>query len=205
MGVGTNLGCYGSIKPTVQKMEELCEIADRIENKIGRRLEIVSGGATSSFPLVLEENMPERINNLRIGEGIILARDLKELWGLDMSYLYQDVFTLKAEIVEIKDKPTHPVGEIFIDGFGNRPVYEDRGIRKRAILGIGKLDYALNDKIIPRIEGFEVIGASSDHMIADIEDSGRNLKTGDIISFDICYPAMMYLTNSKYIKLQSVR
>ena len=204
MGVGTNLGCYGSIKPTVEKMNELCQIAEDIEALIGRPLEIISGGATSSYPLVLDGTMPKKINHLRIGEGIILAYDLQDLWGLDMGELYQDVFTFKAEIVEIKDKPTHPVGEIFMDGFGYKPTYEDRGIRKRAILATGKLDYAINDKIFPKVKGIEVIGSSSDHTIIDIEDCKIPLKIGDIIEFDVSYPSLMYLTNSRYVNIKLV-
>lgn len=200
-GVGTNLGCYGSIKPTTEKMEELCCIADRIERKIGRSLEIVSGGATSSYPLVLEGKMPDRINHLRIGEGITLAYDLKEIWGLDMDDMYQDVFTFKAEVIEIKDKPTHPVGEIFIDCFGRKPSYEDRGIRKRALLAAGKLDYALLDKIFPRMDGVKVIGDSSDHAILDIEDCKETIQVGDILEFDLSYPSLMYLTNNQYVNI----
>ena len=124
-------------------MNELVSIAEAVESAIGRKLEIISGGATSSYPLVLEGAMPPRINHLRIGEGILLAYDLKEIWGLDMSGMRQDVFTLKAEVVEVREKPSHPVGEIFIDCFGRKPEYEDRGIRKRAILAMGKLDFAL--------------------------------------------------------------
>lgn len=198
-GVGTNLGCYGSIKPTVDKMEDLIEVAEKIEAKIGRKLEIISGGATSSYPIVLDGLMPERINHLRIGEGIILAYDLKEIWGLNMDDMYQDVFSLKAEVIEIKDKPTHPVGEIFIDCFGMQPTYEDRGVRKRALLATGKLDYTLSDKIFPRIEGVEVIGDSSDHCILDIEECSEDLQVGDVVEFDLSYPSLMYLSNSRYI------
>ncbi len=200
-GIGTNLGCYGAIMPTKDKMNNLINIVEQVEQKIERKLEIVSGGATSSLPLVLQNKMPDRINHLRIGEGIILARDLPDIWDIDMSYLHQDVFTLKAEIIEIKNKPTHPVGEIFIDGFGNIPKFEDRGIRKRALLGMGKLDYSLNDKIIPRKKGINIVGSSSDHLIIDVEDYEEKLEIGDIVEFDIYYPAMMYLTNSKYISL----
>ena len=200
-GVGTNLGCYGSIKPTVDKMEELIDVAERIEAEIGRKLEIISGGATSSYPIVLDGKMPERINHLRIGEGVILAYDLKEIWGLNMDEMYQDVFTLKAEVIEIKDKPTHPVGEIFIDCFGMQPEYEDRGIRKRALLATGKLDYALSDKIFPKTKGVEVIGDSSDHCILDIEECDAQLQVGDIVEFDLSYPSLMYLSNSRYINI----
>ena len=204
MGVGTNLGCYGSIKPTVDKMNELADIACRIEERIGRELEIVSGGATSSYPLVLDKVMPAKINHLRMGEGIILAYDLQEIWGLDMSRLSQEVFTFKAEVIEDKNKPTHPVGEIFIDGFGRMPEYEDRGIRKRALLATGKLDYALNDKIFPKMKGIELIGASSDHAILDIEDCEEKIKLGDIIEFNVSYPSLMYLTNSRYINIETI-
>lgn len=202
-GVGTNLGCYGSIKPTIDKMEDLIAVAERIEEKIGRKLEIISGGATSSYPIVLDGKMPERINHLRIGEGIILAYDLKEIWGLNMDDMYQDVFSLKAEVIEIKDKPTHPVGEIFIDCFGMQPTYEDRGVRKRALLATGKLDYALSDKIFPRTEGVEVIGDSSDHCILDIEDCQEKMCVGDVLEFDLSYPSLMYLSNNRYVNIET--
>lgn len=200
-GVGTNLGCYGSIKPTVEKMNELIDVAVLVEERIGRKLEIISGGATSSYPLVLDGVMPKRINHLRIGEGIINNYDLPEIWKLPITNMYEDIFTFEAEVIEVRDKPSHPVGEICIDGFGRKPEYIDRGIRKRAILGAGKLDYALNDKIFPQKEGVEVIGASSDHMILDIEDCCDEIHVGDIITFNLSYPSLMYLSNTKYVNV----
>lgn len=203
-GVGTNLGCYGSIKPNTKKMEELSDIAQIVESKIGRKLEIISGGATSSYPLVLNGTMPCRINHLRIGEGILLSYDLKEIWGLDMNSMYQDVFTLKAEVIEVKEKPTHPVGEIFIDCFGRKPQYEDLGVRKRALVAMGKLDFALDDKIFPRTCGIRVIGSSSDHCIVDIEDCPENIAVGDILEFDLSYPSLMYLTGNRYVNIRTI-
>ena len=47
-GIGVNLSCYGSIQPTPEKMGQLTALARRVEEAIGRKLEIVSGGATSS-------------------------------------------------------------------------------------------------------------------------------------------------------------
>ncbi|NLD20087.1 MAG: alanine/ornithine racemase family PLP-dependent enzyme [Clostridiales bacterium] len=200
-GVGTNLGCYGSIKPTVEKMNELILIAELVEERIGRRLEIISGGATSSYTLVLNQSMPERINHLRIGEGILNDYDLPEIWGLNIENMYQDVLTFEAEVIEVRNKPTHPVGEICIDSFGRKPEYIDRGIRKRVLLAAGKLDFALNDKIFPQKEGVEVIGSSSDHMILDIEDSKEEIKVGDIVTFNVSYPSMMYMSNDKYVNV----
>lgn len=199
-GVGTNLGCYGAIEPTPEKLQELIDCAEAIEEKIGRKLEFISGGATSTLPRVFEENLPSRINLLRLGEGILLAKDLQDLWGYDMSYMHRDVFTLQTEVIEVKNKPTYPVGEIMFDAFGNKPTYEDRGIRKRALVALGKVDYAFPEELIPREEGITVVGASSDHTILDVEDAKRDIKVGDIIEFDLCYATMVYITNSDNIE-----
>ena len=99
-GVGVNLGCYGSIQPTPENLGQLVHIARRVEDAIGRKLEIVSGGATSSFTLVHWGTMPEGINHLRIGEGILVSKDLQVDWGIhDMDYLRMDCMTLRAQIV----------------------------------------------------------------------------------------------------------
>ena len=200
-GVGTNLGCYGSIEATSDKLDELVAIAENIEAKIGRTLEYISGGATTSLPRIINNDMPKRINLLRVGEGILLARDLDVFYGYDMSFMHQDVYTLKAEVIEVKDKPSHPVGKISIDAFGHTPEYVDRGIRKRALLGIGKVDYGSIDEIFPKDKGIEVIGASSDHTILDIEDAERNLEPGDIVSFGINYASIVYLTNCRNVQM----
>lgn len=195
-GVGTNLGCYGSINPTREKLEELVSAAENIENIIGRRLEIISGGGTTSFPRVVDGDMPERINHLRIGEGIFNNRDLKELYGYDFAGTFSDVFTLKAEVIEVRLKPSHPIGEIAFDAFRNKPVYLDRGDRRRALLALGKVDYAYLDQIIPRDKGVEILGASSDHTILDIEDAEREFRVGDTVDFDMNYAAVALATGS---------
>ena len=200
-GVGTNLGCYGSIEATPDKLEELVRIAEKIESKIGRKLEYISGGATTSLPRIFEGNMPERINLLRVGEGILLARDLDVFYGYDLSFMHQNVYTLKAEVIEVKRKPSYPVGKISIDAFGHTPEYIDRGIRKRALLGIGKVDYGSIDEIFPKEKGIEVIGASSDHTILDIEDAEIDLKPGDIVSFGINYASIVFLTNCRNVQI----
>ncbi len=201
-GVGTNLGCYGSILATPEKMNELIADAEMIEAAIGRKLDVISGGATNALPMVLNGTMPKRINNLRVGEGIILAKDLKDILKLDMSFMYQDAFSLKAQIIELKDKPSHPVGQIAYDAFGNvGATYLDRGIRKRALLGLGKVDIAFSDMICPRDKGVEILGASSDHLILDVEDAERAYKVGDIIEFDLCYATIVFVTNSPNLRI----
>jgi predicted amino acid racemase len=195
-GTGTNLGCYGSINPTTEKMEELIAATERIESAIGRRLDIISGGGTTSLPLVISGGMPERVNHLRVGEGIIICKDNEDLYGVKIEGTHRDVLTLKAEVIEVRVKPSHPIGEIAYDAFRNKPAYVDRGDRRRALLGVGKVDYGYLDQISPLTAGAELLGASSDHTILDVEDSDPGIHAGDILTFDTCYAAVVFLSMS---------
>lgn len=204
LGVGTNLGCYGSVLATPEKLHELVDDAKAIEERIGRKLKYISGGATSSFMRVLDGNLPSEINMLRIGEGIIVAKDLIDLYDYEMDYMNTDVSRLQAEVIEVKMKPTHPVGEIGYDAFRRQPEYEDRGMRKRALVAVGKVDYAFEGGLFPVDEGVEVVGASSDHTILDIEDAKRDIKVGDILEFVVDYGALVFLTSSSDVTVELI-
>ena len=182
-------------------LQRLVEIAQAVENRLGRELEYVCTGAFSSLMEAWQNQLPDKINLLNVGEGILLTPDMAELWNGDIGMLHQDIFKLKGEIIEIKDKPTHPVGKLAVDAFGNSPTYVDRGIRKRVLLAMGKLDYGFTENLIPLDEGAEVLGASSDHTIVDVEDVDRILKPGDIMSFDVFYSIVTYLTHSKNMNI----
>jgi predicted amino acid racemase len=161
---------------------------------------MISGGATSTLPLLLEKKVPNKINHLRIGEGIVTAKDLPELWDVHIPGLFTDPMTLKAQIVEVKTKPSYPIGEIFIDAFGNKPEYKDRGKLKRAILAMGSKDIGDYSKIKSNEHGIKIIGSSSDHLIVDIEEYPGELKVGDVLEFDIFYPAMLFLSSSECVR-----
>ena len=195
-GVGVNLGCYGSIVPTPANLGQLVDIARAVEEQIGRKLEIVSGGATSSYPLVHRGAMPAGINHLRIGEAALLAKDLQVDWGIpDMDYLQRGTIYLEGEIVELRKKPTYPVGETMIDAFGRRPIYVDRGTRLRGLVAFGRADAGDLESLICREPGMTIIGGSSDHCIVDVEDCPRVLQVGDIVGFDLSYGHMLYTTS----------
>ena len=89
------------------------------------------------------------------------------------------------------------------DAFCHQVQYEDRGIRRRALLALGKCDYGDPDELLPKLEGVQVLGASSDHTILDIQDAvdaGADIKVGDIIEFNIKYATIVYLSNSDNIE-----
>lgn len=198
-GVGANLTCYGSVIPTTKNLSVLAEDAREIEAIIGRKLEIVSGGNTTSIPLVARGEMPEGINNLRIGEAIVLPCDLMDLWKCPVPGLSNEGMTLKAEIIEIGEKPTHPIGKLGTNCFGNCCTYEDKGVRRRALLAMGAFDFGDCEQLIPEDDDIQVLGASSDHTIVDIHDSKRDYRLGDTISFQLHYQAMLFATDNALI------
>jgi len=197
-GLGTNLGCYGSIKPTCKNLNELVVLAQTIESKINRKLEIVSGGASSTLPLILDGCVPQGINHLRLGESILLAKDLPDLWNVPLPGTHQDTVVVEAEIVELKRKPSHPIGEIFIDAFGNTPIYEDRGWQNRAIVALGRQDFAMMDQLVPVNKEIELIGCSSDHLIVSLPDISSH-DVGDVLQFEMYYGPMLFLSGADHI------
>ncbi len=196
IGIGTNLTCYGGVMPNPKNLGQLADFAKEIQEKFQLNLEIISGGNSSSLYLLDREEMPKTINHLRLGESIVLGRETA--FGEPILGTCQDAFTLVAEIIEIKEKPSLPIGEIGMDAFGNKPVFADHGIRKRAILAVGRQDVSVNN-LIPRDEKISILGASSDHLIIDVTDSAEEYTVGDEISFDIEYGALLQLMTSEYV------
>ncbi|MCD6268265.1 MAG: alanine/ornithine racemase family PLP-dependent enzyme [Thermotogaceae bacterium] len=197
IGIGTNFGCYGGVLPTVDNMKKLVEIKEAVEKKIKRRIEIVSGGSTVTLKLLENGTIPDAINQLRIGEAIVLGTDATG--GRKIPWLSDATVILEAEVVEVKTKPSVPVGETGFDAFGRKKHFEDKGWRRRAILAIGEQDI---DPIglHPIDEKLEVLHASSDHTIVDITESDNDYKLGDIMKFKLSYGALLRAMTSPHVE-----
>lgn len=196
-GIGVNLTCYGAIIPKNDNLGALVEIGRNIEAKFGISLNMISGGNSSSIYLIWKEGLPQGINNLRLGESFLLGNDTA--YGETVPGCCHDALVLEAQIIELKEKPSLPIGEVGKDAFGEVPYYEDRGIIKRAILGVGKQDTDLGG-MNPLDEKVEILGGSSDHTILDVTKSDTEYKVGDIVRFTVEYGAMLKLATSKYVE-----
>jgi arginase len=195
IGIGTNLSCYGGVIPTEENMGALVDYADEIERKFPIELQYISGGNSSALTLISEGKMPKRVNHMRIGEAILLGRETIErrVWPETS----QDAFTLVAEVIELKEKPSLPIGEIGQDAFGgkrssgknlsflrhlnpfnkisggNLKISGKRREMVRVILNIGREDVDVCG-ISPIDERLKILGSSSDHLIVDVTKAGRN-------------------------------
>jgi predicted amino acid racemase len=197
IGLGTNVTCYGGVIPDNENLGNLIKLKLGVEKTFNISLPVVSGGNSSSLYMVINDTIPEEITQLRIGESIVLGRETA--YGLSVPDCYEDVFTLKGEIVEMKSKPTVPTGTIGMDAFGNKPIFEDEGIRKRAIIAIGRQDIRL-EGLTPMDEDISIFGASSDHLILDVTDSKKELTVGDIVEFKIDYGCLLSAMTSPYVE-----
>ena len=202
-GIGTNLTCYGSIRPTVTNLNKLIETKHMIEDKINRKLEVVSGGATTSTELLIDGNMPKEITELRVGGLFTTPEYIKEFkdWKKYLPGL-KNVFSIEAQVIESNTKPTYPIGEIVVDGFGNKIEYTDRGDKKRVIIALGKNDIGGYLQLYPHDKKTFVLGGSSDHTIIDVDESEKEYKVGDIITMDLDYESIMMATQSRYLKVE---
>lgn len=196
MGIGTNVGCYGGVIPTEKNMGQLASIAIKIHKAFSLPLPVVSVGGTNCLKLIEDGKMPAEINQIRIGEGILLGRDSST--GRVLPGTEQDAFQLVAEIVEIKSKPSLPMGILGKDAFGHTPVFKNRGIRKRALIALGKQDVRLSG-MIPVDAHIKILGGSSDYIVLDISDSAQNYRLGDSLRFHLLYPGLLSLTTSPYV------
>jgi predicted amino acid racemase len=158
---------------------------------------LVSGGNSATLPMALAGGLPPGIDNVRVGESILLGVDT--LAREPLLDLHRDAFILSAPVVECKVKPSLPIGEIRQDAFGNRPVFAQRGDRHRAILAVGRQD-TVPEVLHPVDPRIEVLGASSDHLVLDVEDLDGPAAIGGFISFVPGYAAVLQSFTSTYVE-----
>jgi ornithine racemase len=195
-GIGVNLTCYGAIMPDEDNMGRLAELAEQSVRQLGRPL-LVSGGNSGSVGMAVSGRMPAAIDSLRIGETILLGVDT--LTREPTLGLHLDAFTVSAPIIECLVKPSLPWGTIAQDAYGNVPSFTDRGERRRAICALGRQD-APAEGLTPLDPRVEVLGASSDHLILDVDAMDRPPRLGESLSFVPTYAATLQLFTSPYVQ-----
>jgi len=199
-GIGTNLACRSGVSPDAKNMAELSALADSIDATFGSTLSIVSGGNSGNLQWALSGADTGRINDLRLGEAILLG--CEPLHRQPIDGLHTDAFTLIAEVIESKIKPSQPWGEMAQNAFGEKPSLTNQGNIVQTILAIGHQDTDPCGLQAP--PGIKILGASSDHLITDAGDC--KLSVGDEISFQLNYSALVRAMISPFVaKLMKVQ
>lgn len=202
MGIGSSFACVSGVLPDWDNLSRLADSAERIEELIGRKLEIVSGGSSISLILLANEKpVPEKINHLRIGGAIANPMGIRKNRGVVIEGMSEDAFTLTAEIAEVAEKPSAPQGERK-NWSGQTIAFEDRGVRTRAIAALGSQDIGNAMLLVPKDPGVSIVGGSSDHTVLDVTDSGRDWKPGDTIRFGLFYMPLLYCFATRHVAIR---
>lgn len=192
-GIGANLACRSGVAPDSTNMSVLSELADKQESIFGIHFDIISGGNSSNLDWALGDNQPGRINNLRLGESLLLG--CEALQRNPIEGLYTDAITLVAEVIESKIKPSQPWGTVAQNAFGELSVARGQGDMMQSILAIGRQDIDLQGLAAP--PGITIIEASSDHLMIQCD---RLLAVGTELSFQINYGALLRAMTSPFIE-----
>jgi len=201
-GLGTNLACYAGVMPDRNNMNRLVELANEVEQGFNLPLALISAVNSSGLDLIASGGMPGRVNHARIGEAILLGRETthRKPWP----DTYQDAFVLHAEVLELKTKPSVPLGDRSEDAFGTRPKFEQRGEIVRALLNVGREDVVV-EGLTPQDQRVVILGASSGYLIVDVTAVADSIRVGDTLSFLLNYAALLAAMTSAYVKKHACR
>ncbi len=202
VGVGANLACLSGVRPNEHNMKRLVEVADLLEHTLELRLNWISGINSSGLEMIASGRMPQRVNHARLGEAILLGRETlqRKAWP----NTFQDAFVLHAEVLELKMKPSLPIGERGEDAYGKRPSFEDRGEIRRALVNVGREDVDI-EGIRPLDRRCEILGASSGYLALEVGAEGDDIQVGDGLSFSLSYSALVAAMTSEYVKKHPLR
>ena len=172
-GLAVNTGCSFGAPPTKGQLASLVESRERLVKRYNQDIPILSGGNSCCINLLLSGKIPREINQLRVGEAILLGHeptDYKPLKGFR-----QGAFSLEAEIIEIKKK------------------HNDQA--EQAVVALGRQDIAMAP--IKTVSGHS-LNRSSDHLTIKLADDAR-LLVGGTIKFDPSYFAVLAAMISPYV------
>lgn len=200
VGIGTNLTCMNGVLPSQDKLIQLSLYEQLIEAKFNRHIPYVSGGSSVTIPLIFQGLLPQGINHFRVGETLYQGTDVYN--SRPYETLHNDVFCLKAEIIELNEKPIVPSGEMGQNLEGEVKKFNPKDYGQttfRAILDLGLLDVE-QEHIWPLDESVNFSGASSDMIVVDLGTNEKGYKVGDLLEFGLDYMGTLRVMNSRYIE-----
>jgi predicted amino acid racemase len=180
-GLSTNYACFlGDAGGVLRSVRAVAAAARRLRRR-GMPVERVSGGNSSTLPLLLGGcSLPAELTELRCGEALLLGRDA--LYERPLPGCCQDAVSLRAEVLERYTKP--------------RPA----GAPVRVVLGGGWQDLGPGPFHFVQ-PGLREVGRSSDYLVAETtgDDAPR---VGDRVVLVPSYPVMVAAWTSPFVQVR---
>lgn len=204
VGIGTNLTCMNGILPTQETLLKLTQYKNLIEERFSHPIPLLSAGTSITLPFLNNDLVPSSINHFRLGETLFFGNDL--LQEKKMAGLRDDVFILKAEIIEVLEKPAVPFGrrgKNVLGQINTSKAGEKKGERWRILVDVGILDINPDD-LSPLNSNLRIDGASSDILALELAPNALPPKIGDFVQFRVNYMGALRLMGSFYIEKRVV-
>lgn len=160
----------------LQILQRLAVLYQKTCSSLGRKLPVLSGGNSSGIYFLLNGNIPEEVNQLRVGEAILLGHETATYQLIPGAV--NDAFMLEAEVIEVKRKP--------------KPTSPRRTIVALGFETIGK------GLVFPQINANEVMRASN-HLVLEVGEDG-GVRVGDTLSFRPGYFALLTAMMSPFVQ-----
>ena len=198
-GIGTNYGCVSGVMPDDENLQFLNDAAKAVEAEWGQPLEIVSGGGSSSLIRTCAGlYFPKKINHIRVGGSIANPVNMIINRHISIPGINIDTFRLRAQVVEVKDKPG-------ATGHGRNWMGQEvdlsgEGVRRRAIAALGAQDIGDPFNLLPMDENIRVVGGSSDHTVLDVTESTAPVEVGSVIDFRLRYGAVLTAFSTRHVR-----
>lgn len=174
LGIGTNFACLGGGNLSPKNLSILVNLYYEIKDKLSLSINVISGGNSSIWKLLEENKVPKEINEVRIGEAILLGRET--LYHEPIPETYQDAFFIEGEVVEVAEKNF-----------------------KQAIIALGEQDI-LTDGLFSIDQRIKIVRASSDHLIVDLNAEDRRIEVGNVIKFIPDYKCLLKAMTSPFVE-----
>lgn len=197
-GIGANFACLSGRAPNAAQMAALSVLANETEGLCGAVLQTVSGGNSANLPWAFGDHAIGRINDLRLGEAILLGVD--PVSGDPLDGMHQDAFTLVAEVIEIATIPALSQIGLVDPALAKLRLFSNTPDRVRAIVAIGHQDTDISG--LSARGGHSPLGATSDHLVIGTEPS--TLSVGDEVRFQMTYSALVRAMAAPDVALRQV-
>lgn len=195
-GIGATLACLSGVLPDRDILTRLLKAKEFLRRELQRDI-VLSVGGTTFLSLWEEGESLQGVDEVRFGEALLFGSDISR--KRDIPWLKQGAFVISAEVVEVRVKEPLRGKTFGYDAFGSRCLGDFQGPRKRILVAVGKQDIDENQLYFDD-EHVKIVGATSNYLVLDVEESQRMYQVGDIVSFRAGYGAVLRAFLSPYVE-----